>query len=112
LRDVRVHERVELGASSLLIDARLETRHAGQPAARPVAEEIRILLARVSGTRRPDDRLHHHRYVELKRGPKLGARKSRWRHADDGERLAVQMHLAADDVGLTGESDLPEVMAD
>src|SRR5688572_19887082 len=69
-------------------------------------------VARVARGRDPrpgeELRLHHQRRVERGREGAVGARESLRRHADNGERMSVQINGASDQRRVTSKSTLPE----
>ena len=103
---------IELGARALDRDVGLEAADAEDPAVGRVLEQIGILFAGVARPRRPRDRLHHHRHVDLPHASNLRSREPGRRHADDREDVPVQADLAPDHVGAAAEARLPEVVRD
>jgi hypothetical protein len=109
---VRHLDRDQIGSSLFRSHASLEAGDAGEPAVGAMVEQVGIHLARVAGTRRTHDGLHHHRDVETSLPTDLRPAKRRRCHADDGERVPVQKDVVSDNVGSSSEARLPESVAD
>ena len=97
-----MEERLQSGLRLFQRHARLEAAEDLREAAAAVVEAVELSVSCV---------LHHHRDADLRRGSGLHAIEARAAHADDGERVAVQHDLPADDGGVGGEARLPVTVA-
>src|SRR5688572_12188011 len=75
-------------------------------------KQIRILLTRIPGARRPHRSLHHHRHIEIANRAELQSIKTTGQHTDDGKIISIQEQLTPDYVWIRSKTSLPQTLAD
>ena len=98
-----MHEGLESGLGLVLRDAGLQAAEGVHPA-------IAALLQHVFGIEDDDLRLHHDGNEDFRREAEFHPVETCLGNADDGHFVIIQSESLTDDLGITGETRLPEVV--